>query len=173
VRAINAVRAFSEHRSEPSRPVSLYRCFFPFHGREAYFHLFGRSGFHEVQVILPQESLAGYVDLLRDQVKRKRLVIALAATKPFSGKSDLLRFTGGGVGLAFHAPRTLESTVCLAELDRFVVASGGRPNIIKDSRLPRAVVESTYPECDQFRAIRRAWDPHRCFRSELAARLGL
>jgi hypothetical protein len=50
---------------------------------------------------------------------------------------------------------------------------GGRPNAIKDSRLPRAVFDATYADCDRFRAIIDDWDPKRVFRSALTTRLGL
>ena len=38
----------------------------------------------------------------------------------------------------------------LARLDRLTKAMHGLPNIIKDSRLPRSVVEACYPEIDKF-----------------------
>ena len=58
-------------------------------------------------------------------------------------------------------------------LDSNLVLYGGRPNLIKDSRLPRQIVEACYPEIDEFRTKLHSFDPKRLFRSEMSERLGL
>lgn len=155
------------------RALNLFEAMFPFHGKELYFTLFGRDGFHESQVIVPRENFAAYVEALRDAMVRTNAVICFSALKLFAGKSDLVRFDGDGVSIAVHLPRSAASARFLDIMDRAAVELGGRPNAIKDSRLPRAVFEATYPECGRFRSVIREWDPHRIFRSELSARLGL
>ena len=54
-----------------------------------------------------------------------------------------------------------------------MIEHGGWSNLIKDSRLSARVVEATYPECEQFRARLRSFDPRRLYRSELSERLRL
>jgi hypothetical protein len=58
-------------------------------------------------------------------------------------------------------------------LDRLTLEHGALPHIIKDSRLPAAVVARSYPGYEEFRERRRALDPATGFRSELSARLAL
>jgi FAD/FMN-containing dehydrogenase len=58
-------------------------------------------------------------------------------------------------------------------LDALAIHCGAQPNLIKDSRLPAAVVSATYTEYERFRKLLRAFDPNRSFRSELSDRLNL
>ena len=172
-RAVNAAYA-SAHRADgaPKR-ASLIEALFPVHGNEAYYFLFGRAGLYESQVILPESAIEEYVAAIRHFAQDYGIAITLGSAKRFSGGNDLLRYDGTGISLALNIARTRRAPDFLAQLDRIVIAAGGRPNLIKDSRLPRAVFEATYPEADRFRALLRGWDPKRRFRSGLAARLGL
>jgi decaprenylphospho-beta-D-ribofuranose 2-oxidase len=61
----------------------------------------------------------------------------------------------------------------LEHLDGLCLAHGGIPNISKDSRLPKHVVASAYPEYDLFRSALAAYDSKRYFRSDLSRRLAL
>jgi decaprenylphospho-beta-D-ribofuranose 2-oxidase len=173
IRAINFAYASSRPADATTRLADLSEVLFPVHGNELYFSLFGRAGFHESQVIIPHDAVADYLELIRAEARRRRVAVALGSAKLFAGKPDLLRFDGDGIGLAINVPRSARALPFLAELDRFVAAAGGRPYLIKDSRLSRDVFEATYPESGQFRSILKGWDPKRRFRSELARRLGL
>ena len=124
-------------------------------------------------MILPHARVGDCLALARELASRYSVCITLVIVRVFTGRSDLLHFDGDGTSVAFHVPRSPASVRFLAGLDAFVVEAGGRPNIYKDSRLPRAVFEATYPEAEEFRAIRQSWDPKRRFRSELSERLGL
>jgi decaprenylphospho-beta-D-ribofuranose 2-oxidase len=155
------------------KPLNVFQAVFPFHGKEAYFSLFGRAGFHETQVIIPRERFADYVDAVRAAAIQTKAAICFTALKLFAGSGDLIRFDGTGVSFALHLPRSAASARFLEAVDRATVELGGRPNAIKDSRLPRAVFEATYPERDRFRSIINDWDPKRLFRSALTTRLGL
>jgi decaprenylphospho-beta-D-ribofuranose 2-oxidase len=164
-RALSAMKRTTRH--------DLFHAMFPFHGKEAYFALFGRAGFHESQVIIPHERFGDYLEALRAAIRRTKTTIAFAALKIFAGQNDLIRFDGTGLSLAIHVARNTASAQFLDALDQATLAVGGRPSIIKDSRLPRRVFESTYPDCDRFRKIVYEWDPSRTFRSELSTRLAL
>lgn len=167
----SAYRCLVAHK--PPKTISLFEAIFPFHGKESYFMLYGRDGFHETQVIVPRARFTDYVEAIRAAAIHTKTVISFAALKLFEGKNDLVRFDGTGVSLAVHLPRTSASARFLEVLDRTVIEAGGLPSVIKDSRLPRKVFEATYVECDRFRTILRTWDPKRIFRSELSNRLAL
>jgi decaprenylphospho-beta-D-ribofuranose 2-oxidase len=155
------------------KPANVFRATFPFYGKELYFTLFGRGGFHETQVIVARDRFTEYVEALREAVTHTGAVICFAALKLFAGTNDLVRFDGNGLSLALHLPRSGPSARFLDIVDRMTIEMGGRPSAIKDSRLPGAVFEATYPDCDRFKAIIDDWDPKRAFRSALTTRLGL
>ena len=170
---VNAVHGFRRRKGQGVIRSSLVECFFPIHGSEVYFDMFGRQGFHEYQAVVPHDRIREYVVGIRSAISNHRVAVTLASAKLFAGASDLLRFTGDGICIALNIPRDSRSLAFLADMDRLILTVGGRPNIIKDSRLPKAVVEATYPEFERFRAILCRWDTERLFRSELSTRLGL
>ena len=158
--------------AQPGR-LQLYHALFPLQGKEIYFRLFGRRGFHEYQLIIPHAALPEFAHELSGFVAKYPIAMALVSAKIFDGQSDLLRFSGKGICLAIDAPRSGSAPKFLEFLDLLGTRLAARPNIIKDSRLPRKVMEACFPEADKFRRLLRDFDPARTFQSELSARLGL
>ncbi|MDB5822772.1 MAG: FAD/FMN-dependent dehydrogenase [Herminiimonas sp.] len=173
VRALNVVYRRQQRPALAGKTMPLQDALFPVHKAQLYFKLFGARGFHEYQVILPLEAMRDYLGAIRMSIRQRRLPITLASAKAFDGPRDLLRFTGEGVCLALNLPRGEAANDFMPFLDERVIALGGVPNIIKDSRLSRAVVDACYPGAGEFRAALRAFDPKRMFRSHLSERLGL
>ena len=153
--------------------MNLHDALFPIHKKQIYFKLFGTSGFHECQVIIPFAKVADYSQGVRDYLKRRPMAITLASAKLFRGEPELLRFTGNGLCLALNFPRNREAEKFLSFLDSLTISVGGIPNIIKDSRLTLPIVEACYPGLRRFRELLHNFDPKRCFRSELSERLYL
>jgi decaprenylphospho-beta-D-ribofuranose 2-oxidase len=153
--------------------VSLRDALFPVHKAQLYFQLFGAPGFREYQAILPRSAIEDYVAAVEKRVRDRPVAIALSSAKAFAGQAELLRFTGDGLSLALDVPAGPDADGFMAFLDERVMALGGLPNIIKDSRLPRVVVDACYPQADKFRDALRSFDPKRLFRSDLSERLGL
>ena len=61
----------------------------------------------------------------------------------------------------------------LIDLDRRVMAMGGRLYTAKDSRTSAASFHSMYPRIDEWIAVRRRIDPDGVFMSDMARRLEL
>ncbi len=171
IRAMNAL--YRKLNGVGSVRIPVASALFPVHGKETYFRLFGRRGFHEYQAVVPDSAFAEYVGRVRDAARKFSTPIALAAGKCFSGRANLLKFSGTGICLAINVPRNASSHLLFDAFDRVLLDTNGVPNIAKDSRLPHAVVQAAYPDYDRFAKIVAAWDPRRLFRSELSRRLGL
>lgn len=154
--------------------LSLFDSIFPIqNSKELYFKFFGAAGFHEYQVVIPESNFLRYIAGVKQYLAQNPLPITLASAKLFSGKQDLLRFTGDGICFALNFAREPAAEAFLAYLDKLVIECAGVPNIIKDSRLSLQVVSSCYPEYDLFRQQLHDFDPKRIYRSELSERLGL
>jgi decaprenylphospho-beta-D-ribofuranose 2-oxidase len=97
----------------------------------------------------------------------------MLALRLFRGEQRLLRFEGDGLCLTLDLARSARGVAFLERLDELTAAVGGLPNLIKDSRLPAAVVRRCYPEYERFSDELRRFDPARLFQSELSMRLGL
>jgi decaprenylphospho-beta-D-ribofuranose 2-oxidase len=153
--------------------VPLHKFLFPVLGKEMYFRFFGTPGFHEYQVLLPSPSFPMFVDEVKRRLSRRPLAITLASGKLFSGRRDLLRFTGDGVCFALNFARSAAGMQFASFLDGLTCELSGWPNIAKDSRLPVSVVRSSYAEYDRFRSLLHSFDPQRLYQSELSQRLEL
>ncbi|HWI13391.1 MAG TPA: FAD-binding oxidoreductase [Burkholderiales bacterium] len=171
--ALNALYRTMRMHGARTTHAPLYECLFPAASKGYYFKMFGRSGFHEYQALVPERVFAPYVREVREAIATCDVPVTLASGKLFAGEQRLLRFTGAGICLALNFPRSPSSPLLMERLDALVIEAGGIPNIIKDSRLPAEVVERSYPEYENFRSALRTYDPQRWYRSELSERLRL
>jgi hypothetical protein len=144
---------------------------FPLNGKEIYFFLCGSRGFHESQLLVPLATWASFATGLAALLRRHRVFTTLGSLKLFHGPRRLLNFCGDGVCIAMDVPNQPGSPEFLAAVDRLMLEAGGIPNISKDSRLSRDVVEAAYPEYGEFKERLRAFDPDRRMQSALRTRL--
>jgi decaprenylphospho-beta-D-ribofuranose 2-oxidase len=173
IRAINSIYHIKQRPVLKGKNLNLYQSLFPAHGFQNYFNLYGKKGFCEYQAVIPFESISEYLAAIKHKIIDDGALISLASAKIFDGPQDLLRFSGKGVCFALNFPRNSDSAYLLKYFDDRLIEYGGIPNIIKDSRLPRAVLDACYPEADKFRASLHEFDPRRIFQSELSKRLDL
>ena len=153
--------------------MPLFEAMFPFARRGEYFLLFGRRGLAEYQALVPHGGIDAFLKDLEREVVRLRPPMVMLSMKLFRGSQRFLGFEGDGVCLTADLVRSPDGLGFLTVLDRLTTTAGGIPHIIKDSRLPVAVVRRCYPEYECFRENLRAYDPERHFRSELSERLEL
>jgi decaprenylphospho-beta-D-ribofuranose 2-oxidase len=170
---VNAIHAWQCSRRQGSVTLPLKDALFPIHRKQLYFYLYGRKGFHEYQAIVPRAFASIYCDTIARFARRHSLTVPLLSIKSFCGKNELLRFSGNGMCIAVNLPRSEKALRMLRHLDEQLMQVGGQPNLIKDSRLPRDVVDACYPEADRFRRLLREYDRTRRYQSELSRRLSL
>jgi decaprenylphospho-beta-D-ribofuranose 2-oxidase len=171
--AFNLAYEAQQALAPAERTVGLFDLLFPVARRVLYFRLFGRKGFHEAQIIVPREAFSDAARALQRRLGAEPLPVTLASCKLFRGTPKFLRFDGSGVCLAVDFPRGCAGDRFAAWLDGLVRDVGGRPNIIKDSRLGADTVRACYPAYDDFRERLHQLDPDRLYRSEVSQRLAL
>jgi decaprenylphospho-beta-D-ribofuranose 2-oxidase len=175
----HAVRAFNEvwYRKAPrqARTVESITGFFhPLDMVGDWNRLYGRPGFLQYQFVVPPDA----VETLRD------IVGTVAASGHASFLAVLKRFGPEGRGmLSFPAPGwtlTLDLPAgvrglgdLLADLDRRVLAVGGRHYLAKDATATPEAIRAGYPRLDAWLEVRRAVDPAGVWASDQARRLGL
>jgi FAD/FMN-containing dehydrogenase len=84
-----------------------------------------------------------------------------------------LSFPMDGYTLALDLPLRDGVFKLLDELDKLVVAAGGRLYLAKDARQSRATFERTYPGLERFRTLRRTIPGSKRIGSRLSLRLGI
>ena len=172
-RALNSVYWYWE-RARPERAeLSLFDSLFPFARRPEIFSFFGRRGFIEYQVLVPDGEVDSFLAELQRLIIKEEAPAVLLSFKLFKGDQRLLRFERDGVCVTLYLARSRAGLAFLKLLDQLTIDSGSLPNIIKDSRLPYPIVRACYPQYEAFRDALRAYDPARLFRSELSERLQL
>ena len=175
--SLPAVRAFNEawfrraprHREGEVRSISAF--FHPLDGVAGWNRVYGPRGLVQYQLVVPDGEEPALVRIL-ERLAAERLPSFLAVLKRFGpGGPAPLSFPMAGWTLAYDVPAHPALAPLLDELDRLVVAAGGRVYLAKDARLRPALVPAMYPRLDDFREVRDRVDPGHIFRSDLARRL--
>jgi FAD/FMN-containing dehydrogenase len=147
--------------------------FFPLDSIGAWNRIYGRRGFVQHQSVVPVDNARFVLAEMLDRIAARGDASFLAVLKKLGPGSGLLSFPITGYTLALDFPLTAGLFDFLKELDRLVVAAGGRLYLAKDARQSRATFESGYPNLMRFREICRAVDPQGRIRSHLSDRLGI
>jgi len=163
-----ASRLRPQERREP-----LFDALFPFARRHAYFRMYGHTGLIECQLLFPKEAAKTVLTALEEKILQHRPPTVFVSLKAMRGEPQLLRFERDGICMALHMVRNRDGLAFAKVVDDITIENGGLPSLIKDSRLPRSVVEKCHAGIDEFRALRQRQDPNRRYQSELSKRLAL
>ncbi|MFK4511790.1 FAD-binding oxidoreductase [Bradyrhizobium daqingense] len=173
-----SIRAFNEmyyrmgaRRAGGSRVVSLYPYFFPLDSIADWNRIYGRRGFLQHQCVIPEAGARDVLGEILERVARRGDASFLAVLKKLGQGDGILSFPLPGYTLALDFPVRGDILNFLDEIDRLVVAAGGRLYLAKDARQSRATFAAGYPALQRFNAIRKSLDPAGNIRSKLSQRL--
>ncbi|MEH2490268.1 FAD-binding oxidoreductase [Bradyrhizobium sp. AZCC 2230] len=173
-----SIRAFNElyyrmgvRRAGGDHVVSLYPYFFPLDSIADWNRIYGRRGFLQHQCVIPEANARAVLADILDRVSKRGDASFLAVLKKLGHGDGLLSFPLPGYTLALDFPVKGDILNFLDEIDRLVVAAGGRLYLAKDARQSRATFEAGYPALSRFNAIRKSLDPAKNIRSKLSQRL--
>jgi len=170
---INRLYRYLGTRQAAPRRVPRSEILFPALGKELYFNGYGRSGFIELQALVPESAAKAYIARVVGLVRKHARPIGLTTLKPFRGKSSFLHYTGNGFSFTIDVPADSESMNLLSDLDELNCDFGAVTAVMKDSRLSANVARRQYPEYALFKERLNAFDPARLFASALSRRLEL
>jgi FAD/FMN-containing dehydrogenase len=173
-----SIRAFNElyyrmgaRRAGGEHVVSLYPYFFPLDSIADWNRIYGRRGFLQHQCVIPEVRAREVLGEILERVSTRGDASFLAVLKKLGQGDGLLSFPLPGYTLALDFPVRGDILNFLDEIDRLVVAAGGRLYLAKDARQSRATFQAGYPALSRFNAIRKALDPAGNIRSRLSQRL--
>jgi len=165
---------YASHRNAANQVVDFESFFYPLDSIRNWNRLYGKRGFVQYQLALPQESSrAGLAVVLRRLVQSRRASF-LAVLKRFGdANAGLLSFPLRGYTLALDLPVTNGLVPFLRELDRLVISFGGRVYLAKDAVLSAEDFAAMYPGVEKFWEVKRKLDPQGLLSSSLARRLAI
>jgi FAD/FMN-containing dehydrogenase len=152
-------------------PADSY--FFPLDSIGAWNRIYGQRGFVQHQCVIPTAVAPAVLAEMLGRITVRGDASFLTVLKKLGPSSGSLSFPSPGYTLALDFPLTPGILDFLDELDRLVVAAGGRLYLAKDARQSRATFEAGYPGLQRFRDMRRVVDPTGRIDSRLSQRLGI
>lgn len=174
-----AVRAFNRayrarHPDREGVASDVERFFFPLDAVGAWNRLYGRRGFIQYQVVVPDDAApAAFAAMMEDAAAAGHAPF-LAVVKRFGpGNPGLLSFPREGFTLAMDLPVRPGLRELVRRMDQRVLARGGRVYLGKDALLGRETFREMYPGACRFAELRRELDPRGVLSSSLARRVGL
>lgn len=171
VKAFN-ITYYAAHCTALRQVVSLEKFFYPLDAIHQWNRMYGKRGFVQYQIALPQASGREGLPIVLDRLARSGRASFLAVLKRFGeGGRGLLSFPMRGYTLALDIPFGRGLVPFLHELDRVTLDFGGRIYLAKDAVVRAEDFQRMYPQLDLFRAIQRKLDPQRRFSSSMARRL--
>ncbi|ATL71999.1 FAD-binding oxidoreductase [Nocardia terpenica] len=134
---------------------------------------YGRRGFLQYQFSMPfgaEDQLAATVRTIAHSGHRSFVNVF---KRMGSSSRAPLSWPHPGFMLSLDFPLGPGVNEFFAELDRQVLAAGGRLYFAKESRTTPEMVRAMYPRLDEWRRVRDSIDPERVFVSDLARRVRL
>jgi decaprenylphospho-beta-D-ribofuranose 2-oxidase len=172
VKAFNFLYYAKNTKKEINNVVSYEPFFYPLDAVLHWNRMYGKRGFVQYQFVLPLENRQGLVEILR-KISEKGMGSFLAVLKIFGQQNDLISFPREGYTLALDFPVRDGLFPFLDELDKIVLANGGRIYLSKDARMKPEVFWQSYPNANQFAALIKQFNPDQKLTSLQAQRLGL
>jgi decaprenylphospho-beta-D-ribofuranose 2-oxidase len=171
VKTFNTVY-YAVHHTARRQVVNFERFFYPLDAIDRWNRMYGKRGFVQYQIALPQAGGREGLRIILDRVTRSGRASFLAVLKRFgSAGPGLLSFPLRGYTLALDIPAASGLVPFLHELDRMTLDYGGRIYLAKDALLRAEDFAAMYPQLESFRAIQRKLDPKRRLSSSMARRL--
>ncbi len=173
VKAFNATY-YALHRSVAKQLVSFEKFFYPLDAILQWNRMYGKRGFVQYQIALPQASGREGLRTILNRLARSGRASFLAVLKRFGdGDPGLLSFPLRGYTLALDIPVASGLRPFLHELNRMTLDHGGRIYLAKDAVVRAADFAVMYPKLEEFRSMQRKLDPQRLMSSSQARRVGI
>lgn len=153
---------------------NIFNTFFPFtFSTQWYFVLYGKKGFRECQILASKNDIRDFIHDLTSLIRKEKPDLHLIGLKPFRGDQKFLQYCRDGLSITLDLKNSLSTGHFLSKIDELIMSYKALPYIIKDSRLPKNVVEKCYPQYEEFRNLLKKIDPDRVFKSHLSEQLNL
>jgi FAD/FMN-containing dehydrogenase len=160
--------------SSSQQQLSYGSYFYPLDQIANWNRLYGKAGFIQYQFVLPSAvGVQGLRSILKT-IAASGKGSFLAVLKVFGEhNANYLSFPMAGYTLALDFKVSPEVIGLVQRLDAMVIDMGGRIYLSKDALMSEATFKTTYPQWEQFEAVRAKYGAIGKFASQQSKRLGL
>jgi decaprenylphospho-beta-D-ribofuranose 2-oxidase len=165
---------WAKAKDNKTQTVPLMPYFYPLDAIGGWNKLYGKAGFVQYQFVLPKTGGVANMRKILTQIAQSGQGSFLAVLKQFGAANDnLLSFPIEGYTLALDFKMTTSTIAMLHKLDDMVAGMGGRVYLAKDAVMREVSFKTTYPNWEQFEAVRQKYGAIGKFASAQSKRLGL
>ena len=174
IKLVNSVFQAINKFSKKKKKENFLNVIFPFYGKERYFNFFGKRGFIESQLLIHESNLEMFMDEFKRLVKNYEPTITLFSLKNMRGQQKFLRFEDNKICITFDYVNNKKNLDFMSMVDKLYDKYNILPSIIKDSRISKEVLASSYKEeLSRFAEGIYKFDKKRIYQSEISNRLKL
>jgi len=160
-------------QNSPKEFVHYEKFFFPLDMINNWNRGYGKRGFIQYQFVIPETNGEQVLRKIMEMIARSGCTPFLNVFKKMGKGEGLLSFPFEGYTLAIDFPITKGLKAFTEQLDRVVLAAGGRIYLGKDAMLDKEIFQKMYPQHTAWLDIKRKYDPQNIFSSDISRRLGL
>ncbi|MBL8955776.1 MAG: FAD-binding oxidoreductase [Myxococcaceae bacterium] len=165
------------YRSHPKRVktaiVSHYKWIYPLDSIRNWNMMYGRRGFSQYQCVLPvvagPQAARRFLELLTSRGGAESFLCVIKDCGPEG--LGLLSFPKKGISIALDIPVRDGMQALVDALNEHVIREGGRVYLAKDAFTRAEHFRAMEPRLEEFRRIRKQWDPGLKLRSAQSIRL--
>ena len=156
-------------------PITYNDYFYPLDKIMHWNKLYGQQGFIQYQCVIPDHHAHQAIKTILNALSTNAYPVYLAVLKRFGDENlGLLSFPTKGFTLALDIPILNQQLFTfLDELDDIVIQHQGRIYLAKDARLSPSRFRIMYPRFEEWRSIKKKFDPNGIFNSKLSQRLDM
>jgi decaprenylphospho-beta-D-ribofuranose 2-oxidase len=157
-----------------SRLRSMQDFFFPLDRINNWNKLYGKTGFHQFQCVVPTDNAHEVLTEILNVVVQSKLASPLAVLKKMGASSGgYMSFPMEGYTLALDVPDRPKTKALFAKLEKITNDAGGRIYLAKDSLGSSQAIKAMYPDLSKWQKVVSDVDPDATLETDLVRRLKL
>ena len=174
IKAFNALYYAKAQQGVSTRRRSFESYFYPLDQILQWNKLYGKAGFMQYQFVIPASAGREGLRHILKTIAASGQGSFLAVLKTFGKQNtNYLSFPIEGYTLALDFKVTESIFALMDQLDQLVLQYGGRLYLAKDARMSEATFKTSYPNWEEFEAVRERYHAIGKFASLQSKRLGL
>ncbi len=174
IKIINEFLFLKSPKASTLRIKTINNFFYPLDAIEQWNNVYGKNGFIQYQIVIPEEHTL-IIRKILDELKKVKASSFLPVLKRFGPANEsYLSFPLSGWTLSIDLPahnNRIENV--LQKLDKEIADIGGKIYLAKDSRQSSYIFKKTYKSIEDWKEQKQILDPRNIFTSDIAMRLKL